>query len=178
MKKLTRNSLDELAQRMPVLSEELQHSFIGGGNGTRDNPYTETEFNSIIGSGSWYGGYVESWGYVAMETSVTPSGSYTPGGGVFVSAADVLYESNANAKSGFWGDIAEGLTGIGNGTNTVLDAVNTFLGDSNIAEYFKENPNTKLYKTQKTYQGNTGITVYQDSYYDANGQLIGVRTYR
>lgn len=31
MKKLTRNSLDELAQRMPVLSEELQRSFIGGG---------------------------------------------------------------------------------------------------------------------------------------------------
>lgn len=79
MKKLTRNSLDELAQRMPVLNEELQRSFIGGGNGTKDNPYTETEFNSIIGSGSWYGGYVESWGYVAMETSVTPSGSYTPG---------------------------------------------------------------------------------------------------
>ena len=41
MRKLTRKSLSELAQKMPVLSENVQSSFIGGGNGTSvSDPYT------------------------------------------------------------------------------------------------------------------------------------------
>lgn len=44
MKKLTRKSLDELAQRMPVLSEEVQSTFIGGGDGSENNPFTLSEY--------------------------------------------------------------------------------------------------------------------------------------
>lgn len=46
-RKLTRESLAELALRMPVLSEEVQSSFIGGGDGTYNNPYTYEEYLSL-----------------------------------------------------------------------------------------------------------------------------------
>lgn len=47
MRKLTRKSLDELAQRMPVLSEEVQSSFIGGGIGTPTSPYTLEQYKNM-----------------------------------------------------------------------------------------------------------------------------------
>ena len=43
MKKLTRKSLNELAKTMPVIEESLQMSYVGGGNGTSANPYTQAE---------------------------------------------------------------------------------------------------------------------------------------
>lgn len=58
MKKLTKNNLDELAKEMPVLNEELQRSFIGGGYGTKHDPYTEEEYDAFIASGYFPGGYV------------------------------------------------------------------------------------------------------------------------
>lgn len=178
MKKLTRKTLDEMAGTMPRISEIVQRSFIGGGTGTKEDPFTEQEFNSILASGSWLGGYVKDWGYVGMETTVTPSGSYTPKGGEFVTAGDLLYESNVDNKSGFWGDVIEFATGIVRGTDALLDVSNTFGGDSKIAEYLHANPNAQLYRVQKKFSGNAGINVYQDSYYDENGQLIGVVTHR
>ena len=49
-RKLTRESLAELAKRMPVLSEEVQSTFIGGGDGTFSNPYTFEEYSKVIAS--------------------------------------------------------------------------------------------------------------------------------
>jgi|GEM_PF-6587496 len=48
MRKLTRKSLDELAQRMPVLSEEVQSSYVGGGTGnTIMDPLTFDQYRSM-----------------------------------------------------------------------------------------------------------------------------------
>lgn len=48
MRKLTRKSLSELAQKMPVLSENVQSSFIGGGNGTSvSDPYTFEQYKAM-----------------------------------------------------------------------------------------------------------------------------------
>lgn len=48
MKKLTRKSLDELALRMPVLSEEVQSSYVGGGTGnTIMDPLTFDQYRSM-----------------------------------------------------------------------------------------------------------------------------------
>ena len=44
MKKLTRKSLNELAKTMPVIEESLQMSYVGGGNGTSANPYTQVAY--------------------------------------------------------------------------------------------------------------------------------------
>lgn len=83
MKKLTRNSLDELAQRMPVLGEELQRSCIGGGDGSIGDPYSQREYDEFILSGYFPGGYVDLGGtdspyYLgAAEGETTISGYYT-----------------------------------------------------------------------------------------------------
>lgn len=178
MKKLTRKSLDEMARTLPRISEIKQCSFIGGGTGTKDDPFTEQEFNGMLENGSWFGGFVQDMGYVGMDITITPNGSSTPMNGQFVNAADLLYESNGDNKSGFWGDVVEFVTGIVRVSDKILGYLNAFEGDSKIVEYFRSNPYGQLYKVQKTYSGNTGINVYQDSYYDENGQLIGTVTHR
>ena len=43
---------------MPVLSEMEQRSFVGGGTGTSTDPYTMEEFERMLISGTWEGGYV------------------------------------------------------------------------------------------------------------------------
>lgn len=63
MRKLTRKSLEELAQRMPVLSEEVQSSFVGGGIGTKTCPYTLEQYKNM-------GTFFKS-GWVDFPDSVT-----------------------------------------------------------------------------------------------------------
>lgn len=77
MKKLTRKSLDELAKTMPVIEESLQMSYVGGGNGTSANPYTQAEFDNMLSNDNWNGGYVEGMGYVATNTYIYGSSVYS-----------------------------------------------------------------------------------------------------
>lgn len=49
--------MDDLADRMPRISEVEQRSFIGGGDGSRDNPFTVAEFDQMCDSGTWVSGY-------------------------------------------------------------------------------------------------------------------------
>lgn len=51
MKKLTRKSLDEMAATMPSIDETGQSSFVGGGTGTKEDPYTFEEYNSLLNAG-------------------------------------------------------------------------------------------------------------------------------
>ncbi len=60
MRRLTRKSLSELAQKMPVLSEEVQSSYIGGGDGSKKNPFTMEEY--ISQSFSFKSGWVDLHG--------------------------------------------------------------------------------------------------------------------
>ena len=75
MKKLTKLSLKQLADEMPVIESENQLTLLGGGDGTINNPYTYEEMNWMISSGSWGGGYVEGMvgyiGYVSSEVLVS-----------------------------------------------------------------------------------------------------------
>lgn len=56
--KLTKMSLDELAQKMPIIHKEQQKTYIGGGRGTQNNPYSFDEYARMSQSGSWNGGFV------------------------------------------------------------------------------------------------------------------------
>ena len=47
MKKLTRKSLSELAMMLPVVENEIQTSFVGGGAGTRTDPFTLWEWEEM-----------------------------------------------------------------------------------------------------------------------------------
>ena len=64
MRKLTRMSLEELAMTLPVVENEIQASYVGGGNGTYEDPYTQKEYYSMLAIGSWQGGYVENMGHI------------------------------------------------------------------------------------------------------------------
>ena len=41
--------------------------------GTVDNPYTETEYESMLNNGTWQGGYVQNLGYCLKEVVVSSS---------------------------------------------------------------------------------------------------------
>lgn len=56
--KLTVLSLEQLAKEMPILSEQEQCSYWGGGTGTWEDPYSYEEYQNLVQSGSWSGGYV------------------------------------------------------------------------------------------------------------------------
>ena len=70
--------LDELAKTMPVIRREEQYSFVGGGSGIANDPYTVAEFESMCAYGTWNGGYVEGWGYTYPE--ITCTGGYGSNG--------------------------------------------------------------------------------------------------
>lgn len=57
-KKITKATLAELAREMSILSEQDQYSYYGGGNGSSFDPYTYEEYQNLVFSGSWHGGYV------------------------------------------------------------------------------------------------------------------------
>lgn len=46
-KKISRGSLFELAKRMPTLNEKVQATLVGGGNGTRENPFSLSEYMDL-----------------------------------------------------------------------------------------------------------------------------------
>ena len=52
-------------------------SYVGGGNGTSANPYTQAEFDSMLSNDNWNGGYVEGMGYVATNAYIYGSSVYT-----------------------------------------------------------------------------------------------------
>ncbi len=103
MKKLTKQSLDELAKVMPVLSEEVQISLIGGGDGSMSNPYTVQEFDQMSDSGTWTGGYVSGLGYIGT-TSVTVVATFTGQR----QGLDDIYSLYHNAKENY---VVGGTTG-------------------------------------------------------------------
>lgn len=63
MKKVTKNSLDELAEVMPVISECDQMFYIGGSghyaNGDYSSPYSIETADRMMFNGVWTGGYVK-----------------------------------------------------------------------------------------------------------------------
>ena len=61
---------------MPVLSEMEQRCFVGGNSGgIPGDPYAEyyswDQYWSMASSGTWTGGYVDGYGYIAPDTTIT-----------------------------------------------------------------------------------------------------------
>ncbi len=62
---------------MPAVSQQEQRNVIGGGIGTLEDPYTEDEYNILLNSGTFQGGYVEEHGYIGPDVIVTADGKIT-----------------------------------------------------------------------------------------------------
>lgn len=85
-KRLTVQMLEKLHREQGLLSKEMQRHYVGGGNGSLSDPYTMDEYYTMLNSGTWTGGYIQSidgirYGY--PETRVY-SGGYTDSSGIFV----------------------------------------------------------------------------------------------
>lgn len=107
--KLTALSLEQLAKQMPVLSEQEQQAYWGGGTGTKDDPYTYAEFFKMSNSGSFPGGYVDLGDGVVCEY-VASNASYE---GLYLEEVIITGNALENFRrereiygqdgSGFWG---------------------------------------------------------------------------
>ena len=85
MKKVGRFSLFELQDASSVIDKASQKTFIGGGSGSSSDPYTQDEFDSMMYSGHWNGGWVYGMGWITPQVYIYPnhynySGSYHPSG--------------------------------------------------------------------------------------------------
>ncbi|WP_289198986.1 hypothetical protein [Bacteroides acidifaciens] len=100
MRKVTRKSLDELAKVMPVLSEMEQRSFIGGTeyppSGSHTQPYTWEEYDRMVASGNWNGGYIVGFGYMSPDVVIT--GDQRTTSSFSGTALGYMYVSTAIAK--------------------------------------------------------------------------------
>lgn len=84
--KLTALSLEQLAKEMPVLSEQEQQAYWGGGTGTKDDPYTYQEYSQMLDSGTWSGGYVLGVGESGALDTESPSAPIN--GAVYLTSED------------------------------------------------------------------------------------------
>lgn len=76
-RKITRSSLEQLAKELPVLSEQEQRYYIGGGSGTEQDPYDYEEYRRMSVSGTWMGGYVLCSSELDAPVSEGNSGNVT-----------------------------------------------------------------------------------------------------
>ena len=102
-RKITKANLAELAKRMPVLSEKVQAALRGGGDGSRETPFSYWEYKDL--------GELFKTGWVDLPDSIsylTHPYDYYFGG------------SGSDAGSGSWGD--SGFTGdSGDIPNSVIN---------------------------------------------------------
>lgn len=122
-KKLRKETLVELAKRMPVLNEKKQVAFVGGGNGTRENPFSLSEYMDL--------GDLFQTGWVDFPDSISymtcPYGEYYSSSGLDVTSG-CDYESGLFGDSGSYG-------GSGSENNFPLSPFET------INELFNQLPN-------------------------------------
>lgn len=79
-RKITRQSLDELQRSLTILPLDEQEYYVGGGSGTKEDPYTYEEYLQYWHSGTWTGGYVQ---FSAVQSSQDNSGSRNGGTDAF-----------------------------------------------------------------------------------------------
>ncbi len=134
MKTLKQKDLDELAKEMPIISEREEQIFEAEMNGempsgSNTQPYSWEEYQAMVASGTWNGGYVEGYGYIFQDVDIT---TYDPNNfpSTGVESYDIMYRGGFDigykaGKSGkTWDDI---LVYIGSGLATI--ASGSELGD-------------------------------------------------
>ena len=73
---ITKDRLDELAKSvsksktMSIITGEEQRVYVGGGDGSWNNPFCESVFQQMLNNGTWEGGFVAGRGFVLPELVV------------------------------------------------------------------------------------------------------------
>lgn len=126
-RKITRATLDELVKEMPPLTEQEQRGCVGGGSGTINDPYSESELDYMLKSYSWSGGYVFFNGtttYVADDAVIYGEGGrsgledfYSLINSYVGGAADGI----SSLQQGQYGQVTSRFARYGGGAATALD---------------------------------------------------------
>ncbi|WP_420187411.1 hypothetical protein M1B74_01290 [Bacteroides pyogenes] len=174
MKKLTRKSLDELVKLMPEISESAQRNFIGGGDGTWNNPYTYDEFRDLVRTRVFEGGYVDMSGIPVYHSA----GQYFSGSD-FNDLKDGYIENAHGGISGvdnvigaFLGEVVSTITGIFTMKDKVLSLANYHTEFKPLRIFFENNKDEELYYVEVTYLSNLGKKVVIRTYYDKSNNVI------
>lgn len=134
-KKISRESLFELAKRMPTLNEKVQATLVGGGNGTRENPFSLSEYMDLgdLFQTGW-GDLPDSVSYLTCPYSVYYSSS-----GLDYSLGN-YYESGFMDDSGLYND-----SGIHEGGGGYIDP-------DDVAQYLPANMANLYYELTRNGQ--------------------------
>lgn len=181
MRKLTKASLSELAESKEIISFREQKSYVGGGTGTRNDPYSIEEYNSLIDNSNWNGGWVlkdqDSIPIYVGGTQADTEESYNGGtdfsGGTKYNGGtdgngDVAYDGKTRYDGGTNGDVPyDGKTKYDGGTFENRD--NPHGLDEVVAiGHRPSNPNPALgYDSMSIHYNYTGSTQSIPSY-DSN----------
>lgn len=174
MKKLTRKSLDELAKTLPVIEEASQIHYVGGGDGSPDNPYTQFEYNTMLNNSNWNGGYVEGIGYVTNDVYIHGSSTY-PGqtSQDYYTFPDYVTSISANGANQVAGAILDGLPGAGIAFSYYTQEIGDMTRDIQNELLKKGYDGSSSFTIVRTFMGNS----IKFSVYDANnGRFITSRT--
>ena len=189
MRKLTKASLSELAKSKEIISFLDQKSYIGGGTGTRHDPYSIEEYNSLIDNSNWNGGWVlkdqDSIPIYVGGTQADTEESYNGGtdfsGGTKYNGGtdgngDVAYDGKTRYDGGTNGDVPyDGKTKYDGGTFENRD--NPHGLDEVVAiGHRPSNPNPALgYDSMSinyNYTGSTHSIPSYDSNYASGGTYV------
>lgn len=189
MRKLTKASLSELAESKEIISFLDQKSYIGGGTGTRHDPYSIEEYNSLIDNSNWNGGWVlkdqDSNPIYVGGTQADTEESYNGGtdfsGGTKYNGGtdgngDVAYDGKTRYDGGTNGDVPyDGKTKYDGGTFENRD--NPHGLDEVVAiGHRPSNPNPALgYDSMSinyNYTGSTHSIPSYDSNYASGGTYV------
>ena len=142
--------------------------------GLQPVPYTQAEYDSMVSSGTWNGGYVEGMGYVANDTYVYGNSTY-PGqtSQDYYTFPDYVTSVSMDGANQVAGAIISKIPILGTATSYYAQEVGDMTRDIQ-AELLR-----------KGYDGSSSFTIVRTSMgdsikfsvYDANnGQLITSRT--
>lgn len=177
MKKLTRQSLDELAKTLPVIEKSFQMGYIGGGNGTSADPYTMVEYENMLSGGNWNGGYVEGMGYVNTggDMYIYGNSEYPGHNSQEYSSFPDYITSLSNTGWNKWGEIAAGsVPVIGSAVTHASQLYGNMTRDIQAELMKKGYGSSSNFNLVTTKMGDS----YKLSVYDAaTGEFITSRTY-
>lgn len=121
-RRITRKSLDELQKALTTLSFQEQTYYVGGGNGSKEDPYTFVEYQDLLSRRSWLGGYVMG--------STTTYNKDESGNFVKTEIIEAIYIEKDESLLEDAGEIYSGVSGIYTDAESIMSSGFLYTGDS------------------------------------------------
>lgn len=136
-----------------------------GSKGTASNPYTQDEFDHMVESGTWNGGYVEGMGYVLPTVDVWAS-------------SDSFSDSDSDSWSDPWGSTEEDKPappsggGGGGGGGTGGTGGGSTLSFPTPPSKINKGPGVRVYSNRLLKTKLSTLSYFTAVAYDENGRIM------